>query len=101
MTTYLDLKAKIRTLQVQAELARKNEVQRVIEEIQKVIAEFDLKPEDLFADIQRKTRRVRRRAPALVKYRDPASGAVWSGRGREPRWIAGQDRENFLIRTPT
>ncbi|PAJ82544.1 H-NS histone family protein [Burkholderia ubonensis] len=101
MTTYLDLKAKIRTLQVQAELARKNEVQRVIEEIQKVIAEFDLTPEDLFTDIQRKTRRVRRRAPALVKYRDPASGAVWSGRGREPRWIAGQDRENFLIRTPT
>ncbi|WP_080305199.1 H-NS histone family protein [Burkholderia pseudomallei] len=101
MTTYLDLKAKIRTLQVQAELARKNEVQRVIEEIQKVIAEFDLKPEDLFADIQRKTRRVRRRAPALAKYRDPASGAVWSGRGRAPRWIAGQDRENFLIHMPT
>ncbi|WP_081067752.1 H-NS histone family protein [Burkholderia stagnalis] len=101
MTTYLDLKAKIRTLQVQAELARKNEVQRVIEEIQKVIAEFDLKPEDLFADIQRKTRRVRRRAPALAKYRDPASGAVWSGRGRTPRWIAGQDREKFLIRAST
>ncbi|WP_010095827.1 H-NS histone family protein [Burkholderia ubonensis] len=100
MSTYLDLKAKIRTLQVQAELARKNEVQRVIEEIQKVIVEFDLKPEDLFADIQRKSRRVRRRAPALAKYRDPASGAVWSGRGRAPRWIAGQDRESFLIHTP-
>ncbi|MBF3536347.1 H-NS histone family protein [Burkholderia pseudomallei] len=39
--------------------------------------------------------------PALAKYRDPASGAVWSGRGRAPRWIAGQDRENFLIHTPT
>ncbi|WP_080436568.1 H-NS histone family protein [Burkholderia ubonensis] len=100
MSTYLDLKAKIRTLQVQAELARKNEVQRVIEEIRKVIAELDLKPEDLFADIQRKSRRVRRRAPALAKYRDPASGAVWSGRGRAPRWIAGQDRESFLIHTP-
>nr|WP_080432715.1 H-NS histone family protein [Burkholderia ubonensis] len=99
MTAYRDLKAKIRALQVQAELARKNEVQRVIEEIQKVIAEFDLKPGDLFADIQRKTRRVRRRAPALAKYRDPASGAVWSGRERTPRWIAGQDRERFLIHT--
>nr|WP_080437819.1 H-NS histone family protein [Burkholderia ubonensis] len=99
MTAYRDLKAKIRALQVQAELARKNEVQRVIEEIQKVIAEFDLTPGDLFADIQRKTRRVRRRAPALAKYRDPASGAVWSGRGRTPRWIAGQDREKFLIHT--
>ncbi|WP_431821321.1 H-NS histone family protein [Burkholderia sp. F1] len=99
--TYLDLKAKIRALQVQAELARKNEVQRIVKEIQKMIAEFDLTPEDLFADIQRKTRRVRRRAPALAKYRDPASGAVWSGRGRAPRWIAGQDREKFLIHTPT
>lgn len=101
MSTYLDLKAKIRTLQAQAELARKNEVQSAVQKIQKMIAEFDLKPEDLFADIQRKTRRVRRRAPALAKYRDPASGAVWSGRGRAPRWIAGQDRENFLIHTPT
>ncbi|WP_198364282.1 H-NS family nucleoid-associated regulatory protein [Burkholderia ubonensis] len=49
--------------------------------------------------IQLKTRRVRRRAPALAKYRDPASGAVWSGRERTPRWIAGQDREMFLIHT--
>ncbi|WP_071767916.1 H-NS histone family protein [Burkholderia ubonensis] len=101
MSTYLDLKAKIRTLQAQAELARKNEVQSAVQKIQKMIAEFDLKPEDLFADIQRKTRRVRRRAPALAKYRDPVSGAVWSGRGRAPRWIAGHDRENFLIHTPT
>ncbi|WP_080410285.1 H-NS histone family protein [Burkholderia ubonensis] len=100
MSTYLDLKAKIRTLQAQAELARKNEVQSAVQKIQKMIAEFDLKPEDLFADIQRKSRRVRRRAPALAKYRDPASGAVWSGRGRAPRWIAGQDRESFLIDTP-
>ncbi|WP_415867691.1 H-NS family nucleoid-associated regulatory protein [Burkholderia ubonensis] len=45
--------------------------------------------------------RVRRRAPAVAKYRDPASGAVWSGRGRTPRWIAGQDREKFLIRSST
>jgi len=101
MSIYLDLKAKIRTLQAQAELARRNEMQSAITEIQKMIAEFDLKPEDVFADIQNKTRRIRRRAPALVKYRDPASGAVWSGRGRAPRWIAGQDREKFLIHTPT
>ncbi|KWK87371.1 DNA-binding protein [Burkholderia ubonensis] len=99
MPTYLDLKAEIRTLQAQAELARKNEVRSAVKEIQKMIAEFDLTPEDLFAGIQLKTRRVRRRAPALAKYRDPASGAVWSGRGRTPRWIAGQDREKSLIHT--
>jgi DNA-binding protein H-NS len=31
------------------------------------------------------------------KYRDPDSGATWSGRGRAPQWIAGKDRERFLV----
>ncbi|WP_080417348.1 H-NS histone family protein [Burkholderia ubonensis] len=99
MSAYLDLKTRIRTLQAQAEIARKKEVQGAVNEIRKIIAEFDLRPEDLFADIQRRSRRVKRRAPATAKYRDPVSGAVWSGRGRAPRWIAGRDRELFLIET--
>ena len=31
------------------------------------------------------------------KYRDPETGATWSGRGVAPRWIAGKDREAYLI----
>ncbi|MCG5079121.1 H-NS family nucleoid-associated regulatory protein [Paraburkholderia tagetis] len=32
------------------------------------------------------------------KYRDPKSGATWSGRGRAPAWLAGaKDRSKFLI----
>lgn len=36
------------------------------------------------------------------KYRCPDSGATWSGRGREPRWLAaaikaGKKRDDFLI----
>ncbi|MDR6500657.1 H-NS histone family protein [Burkholderia sp. MS455] len=99
MQTYLDLKAKIQALQTQAELARKTELQSAIKEIQKLIADFDLKPEDIFDGIQYKLRR--RRGPAAAKYRDPVSGAVWSGRGREPRWIAGRDRATFLIQAET
>ena len=38
------------------------------------------------------------------KYRDPQSGATWSGRGLTPRWLrekekAGAKREEFLIKT--
>lgn len=41
--------------------------------------------------------------PVAPKYRDPFSGATWSGRGREPRWMAhlirqGAKREDFRIR---
>ncbi|MBJ9963672.1 hypothetical protein CFB84_10525 [Burkholderia aenigmatica] len=32
-----------------------------------------------------------------AKYRDPASGKEWSGRGREPEWLKGKDRAAFLI----
>jgi DNA-binding protein H-NS len=35
-----------------------------------------------------------------AKYRDPATGATWTGRGKEPAWIRGLDKKAFLI-TPT
>lgn len=30
-------------------------------------------------------------------YRDPATGATWSGRGTEPAWIKGRDRQAFKV----
>ena len=32
------------------------------------------------------------------KYRDPETGKTWTGRGVAPKWIAGKDREAFLIK---
>jgi DNA-binding protein H-NS len=38
------------------------------------------------------------RGPQAAKYRDPKSGATWSGRGRAPAWLAdAKDRSKFLI----
>ncbi len=38
------------------------------------------------------------RGPQPAKYRDPKSGAEWSGRGKAPSWLAGaKDRTKFLI----
>jgi len=34
------------------------------------------------------------------KYRDEKSGATWTGRGRAPAWIAGKNRDDFLIERP-
>lgn len=39
----------------------------------------------------------RKGVPAKPKYRDPATGVIWSGRGKEPAWIKGQDRSKFTI----
>jgi DNA-binding protein H-NS len=47
----------------------------------------------------RKSARAKKSASAMreVRYRDPDSGATWSGRGRVPRWIAGREREQFAV----
>jgi DNA-binding protein H-NS len=38
------------------------------------------------------------RGPQPAKYRDPRSGAEWSGRGKAPSWLAGaKNRSKFLI----
>lgn len=35
-----------------------------------------------------------------ARYRDPASGKEWSGRGNAPLWIRGKDRRQFVIVKP-
>src|SRR6266702_4026536 len=38
------------------------------------------------------------RGPQPAMYRDPKSGATWSGRGRAPAWLAGaKNRSDFLV----
>jgi DNA-binding protein H-NS len=38
------------------------------------------------------------RGPQPAMYRDPMSGATWSGRGRAPAWLAvAKDRRKFMI----
>lgn len=42
----------------------------------------------------------RPKAPANPRppmYRDPDTGATWSGRGKPPKWINGHERDEFLI----
>jgi DNA-binding protein H-NS len=42
------------------------------------------------------------RPPVPVRFRDPASGDAWTGRGRTPRWLAaheaqGRSRDEFKV----
>lgn len=41
--------------------------------------------------------------PAPAKYRNPATGQTWTGRGKAPRWLTeaeaqGKSRDEFLIK---
>jgi DNA-binding protein H-NS len=97
MSQYSELKAQIAKLQAQADDARRTEVGNVVAEIRKKIAEYNLSAHDLgFADAARRGR-PSKKAPLPPKYQDPKSGNTWSGRGKPPKWIAGKNRDRFLI----
>ncbi|MDQ7979862.1 H-NS histone family protein [Paraburkholderia sp. SARCC-3016] len=90
-TSYRDLLRQREALQKQIDAALEHERAMAIENVRAIVSEYSLTPEQVFA----KTRHVP--VPRPPKYRDPASGATWSGRGREPIWLKGQSRDRFLI----
>ncbi|MEX3934221.1 H-NS family nucleoid-associated regulatory protein [Paraburkholderia phymatum] len=106
MTTLENLQAKIAKLQAQAELIARNESSTVIAKIRGIMERYGLTTADIEAHLGG---RKRGREPGVkvaavksiasaAKYRDPKTGATWTGHGRAPAWIASaKDRSRFLI----
>jgi DNA-binding protein H-NS len=94
--TYKELKAQMDDLTQQAELARRAEFHAVVEEIRAKVAEYGITERDIFGNRRGRPRKEARVVPA--KYRDPKTGATWSGRGRAPNWLKDvKNRDRFLI----
>jgi DNA-binding protein H-NS len=91
------MQAQLAKLTQQAEEARTAEVQAVIEDIRAKVAEYGLTEKDIFGR-KRAGRQGKKTATVAPKYRDPKTGAEWSGRGRQPAWIKGKNRERFAIK---
>lgn len=97
METYKELQEQIKSLQSRAEEVRRNEIERTVTEILQRMQDLGITLKDLErADGRQKGGRKTPQAVA-PKYRDPVSGKTWSGRGKEPRWIGGRKKEDFLI----
>ncbi len=96
MATYRDLKARAEKLLAQAEEARLAELHTVLEQVQALVEEHGLTPEQIFGQKRTRPNGNAASVPA-AKYQNPKTGQTWSGRGREPFWIKGKSRERFLI----
>lgn len=99
MATYVELKAQAEALLKQAEAARRAEIAAVVAEIQSRMKEYGITLDDL----RRGAKKTKSRSPVAAKYRNPATGETWSGRGRTPKWLAeeltkGRAREAFLVK---
>jgi DNA-binding protein H-NS len=97
MKTYKELQAEIQSLQAKAEQLRQDEMQHAIDEIREKMNEYGITIQDLEGGAKR-GRRATAGTTVKPKYRNPETGDTWTGRGKPPRWIAGKDKEQFLIR---
>ncbi len=96
MPSYKELLAHREALDQKIAEARQSELSEAISRVRGMIQEFGLTQEDVFAKPGRKTSATAGTKVA-ARYRDPATGSTWTGRGKPPKWIAGQDREKFAI----
>lgn len=95
MPTYKELVAQREALEKQIANARASELSEAVSQARSLIAEYGLTQQDVFPARSGKTGKAT--GPVAAKYRDPATGATWTGRGKAPRWIAEKDRAQFAI----
>ena len=101
--SYMEIQSQIEALQEEAKVAREAEVAEVLADVRQKVAAYGLTPQDVFGR-KRAAKGAMAAAPAkqaaAVKYRDPKTGATWSGKGRAPGWIAkARNRDKFLAET--
>jgi len=95
---YEELQAKIADLQAQAARVKEEEKEQAIGMARTMISAYGITARDLGLDKAPKVKTGPKPGNKVAaKYRDPASGATWSGRGKTPRWINGADRSQYAI----
>ncbi|CAB5709332.1 H-NS histone family [Delftia tsuruhatensis] len=81
--------------EIEAKIAEVLKVEKgtAIAQVRELVRQYELTQEDLFGAGKRKASG----SVGVAKYRDPATGATWTGRGKPPNWINGKDRTAFEI----
>ena len=92
MSNIADLIAQKAALEKRIAEAQNQERAAAIEQIKQLMAQHGLTPADLGvkgSPSRSKTSKAgpRKGTKLPVKYRDPASGNAWSGRGLQPKWL--------------
>ncbi|OXJ06790.1 H-NS family nucleoid-associated regulatory protein [Burkholderia sp. AU6039] len=92
MSKYQKLLAQRAALEAEIQTAMAEAREAALTEVKRLIGEFTFSAREIFGMSEGRKRR-----PTQARYRDPCTGATWSGLGRPPSWIVGKDRAQFLI----
>ena len=96
MSSYKELLKQREALELQISSARRDEVANAIAQVRSIVDEYALTQQEIFPTSTR-ARSATSGTKVAPKYRDPATGQTWTGRGKAPKWIQGQDRSLFAI----
>ncbi len=98
MSSYQELISQREKLDQQIETAKAAEFDAAVNDIKRKMQVYGITFSDLGVQFKEKPKS-RPRVRVEPKYYNPANPSEkWSGRGKEPKWIAGKDRTLFLIR---
>jgi DNA-binding protein H-NS len=95
--SYRELLAQREKLEKEIAAARDSSRAEILEQIRGLVSDYEL--HDCVKIIAVNGKASRPSVKAAPKYRNVETGDTWSGRGKPPLWIAGKDRETFLIKT--
>ena len=95
MSSYKELLQQREVLETQIQEARRHELAGAIAQVRALVDEFGLTAQDIFS--APRTRNANAGAKVAPKYRDPETGQTWTGRGKAPKWIQNQNRDQFVI----
>lgn len=98
MISYKELLKQREALEQQIAEARQREITEAVRQVRALVAEFGLTAQDVFPTGKAaKAKLAKAGGKVAPKYRNPATGETWTGRGKAPKWIEGQDRARFAI----
>lgn len=102
MATLEELLEQQKQLEEKIEQARKEERGEAIKKIKALVEKYQIKASSIFgrkAAHSGEESSSTPRAKLSPKYRDPETGKTWTGQGREPSWLKGKNRKEYLIKT--
>lgn len=98
--SYKELLKQREALEQAIATAREQELSEAIRRTRELVAEFGLTVQDVFPAGRGGSKaggKSSTGAKVAPKYRDPSTGQTWTGRGKAPKWIDGQERAKYLI----
>lgn len=94
--TYKQLLEERNNIEQAIKVTRESEMANVLIAMKELIAEYAIKPDEIYPHsvLKNITSKPKVNPP---KYKCPSTGATWTGKGRIPNWIKGQDKSQYLI----